>query len=1097
MNRASLPAVTTALALLLAGATATQVARPTSAPAIRLEVFPEHVHLPHRYASSQLLVTAVHPDGSRVDVTRYVEWDLQGSQLTIDERGRIRCADPTTSESLHTRAVAHFAGQSAGLDFAFEPTTEFEPGFAEHVQPALTRLGCNTGTCHGSAEGQNGFQLSLRGYDPLADHRALTDDLAGRRFDPTAPAESLFLLKPLGAVPHEGGKLLDRSEPDYALIRDWVAGGATLEPEPVTVTGLEVFPSDPTLKGPGSEQQFAVHATFSDGSVRDVTEHAFLETANVEVLDIDDGGLVTAKRRGEAAVLARYQGAYAATRLFVMGDREGFHWQPVAQNGWIDELVDARLETIKTLPSETCSDAEFLRRIHLDLTGLLPTMADVETFLLDTRAERTKRDEVVDRLLGSTAFVEHWTNRQADLLQVNPKYLSQEGARRLHGWIKQQIASNRPYDAFVRDLIASSGSTWDDPPTAFHKIHREPDAAMEATTQLFLGVRFNCNKCHDHPFEKWTQAQHWSLAAVFADVKREDVAGRGRMPKAIDAPKDQQAPTVEERIGDLGKADPARVPTVQDPDGRSYGPSFPFQHDGSLPADATHRERLAAWLTAPENPLFAKSYVNRIWSYLLGRGLIEPVDDIRAGNPPSHPVLLDQLTRDFIDSGFDVRRLIATICKTRTYQRSVRPNRWNADDDTHFARAIPRRLPAEVLFDVVHQATGSEPRIAGTRPGTRARDLIDPGVKAGDGFLDLFGRPARESVCECERADGLSLGQALSMVNGPTFAEAVRDPGNEVVELAAAESDPRRIVRELYLRFLSRPPSDAELAAIAPTVDPDDPGTVDALPPEERNRFRQEFEAWAGALRETAWHEAELGTVRADSGVPFTRLDDGSVVAGGEAPDKDVYTATVFTDVWPIHGLRLEVLPHESLPKNGPGRAGSGNFVLGHLSAQLIPLADATKSRPLQLTTATADFSQQNYPAEKALTPEDDGWALHPEAGKRHVLVVETASDAATPPPGGHLIALRMTFPYGGQHVLGRFRVQVTDSDRPIRHGGLDDELLAVVRTPAAERTPEQLAVLHRHYLKQAAAWRAPLREAATQDLAWSLANSPAFLFNR
>ena len=750
-------------------------------------------------------------------------------------------------------------------------------------------------------------------------------------------------------------------------------------------------------------------------------------------------------------------------------------------------------------PSEPCTDAEFLRRVHLDLTGLLPTPADVETFLIDVREPAVKRAEVVDRLLGSTAFVDHWTNRWADLLQVNAKFLSGEGAERLRGWLRAQVASNRPYDALVRDLIATSGSTFEAPPAAFHKIWREPDLAMESTTQLFLGTRFNCNKCHDHPFEKWTQRQHWEMAALFADVTRGDVDGRGRMPKAIDAPAGTKPPTIEEIIGDAGPATAERAPVVKDPNGRSYRPAFPFSHAGELPApeSATHRERLAAWLTAPENPLFATSYVNRVWSYLLGRGLIEPVDDIRAGNPPSHPELLERLTADFVASGFDARALIRTICNSATYQRSVRATDWNADDTTHFARAIPRRLAAEVLFDAVHQAAGSEPKLPGYRPGTRARDLTDPNSKSTGGFLDLFGRPPRESVCECEREDGLSLGQALSLVNGPTIADAIQDPDNEITELARYEREPTRIARELWLRFLSRPPTDAELEAVTPTLDPSRPSLLDALTPDQRSRYGAERTAWEASIRIADWQPLTIGNVRARSGVPFDRLDDGSVRAAGEAPDKDAYTVTAITDVWPITGIRLEAIPDPALPKNGSGRAGSGNFVLGHLRADLVALGDVTRSRALPLTHASADYAQQNYPPKGVLSAAPDGWAVYPEVARPHTLVVETGAEGtdAEPPAGGHLLVLHLDFPYGGQHVLGRFRVSVTSSERPVRESALPEDVLAALKTPESERTEAHAAALHRHYLTVAPAWVDTLRLAATQDLAWGLANGVGFLF--
>ncbi len=429
-----------------------------------------------------------------------------------------------------------------------------------------------------------------------------------------------------------------------------------------------------------------------------------------------------------------------------MGDRTGYAWKDVEAYNYIDELVYDKLKRVKELPSGVCTDAEFIRRVYLDLTGLPPTPDEVRAFLADARPQRVKRDAVVDKLIGSPDFVEYWTNKWADLLDVNRKFLGEQGAKAYRAWIRKAVAENMPYDQFAHAILTASGSNLDNPPASYYKILRDPDAAMENTTQLFLAVRFNCNKCHDHPFERWTQNQYYELAAFFAQVGRqEDPQFQG--PEARRHRRGGRPRRSSRIISDTGGGDVKQPRT-----GAVTPPKFPFLHGDLAPATAPRREQLAHWIVSKENPYFAKSYVNRLWSYLLGVGIIEPVDDIRAGNPPSNPELLDRLTKEFIASGFNSREMLRTICKSRTYQLSIHTNPWNEGDDLNYAHAVPRRLPAEVLYDAIERATGSASRLPGLPAGARAAQLLDSAQDAPGGFLDLFGKPARESVCECERS---------------------------------------------------------------------------------------------------------------------------------------------------------------------------------------------------------------------------------------------------------------------------------------------------------------------------------------------------------
>jgi hypothetical protein len=1050
---------------------------------VALDVYPARIELGSPYESVQLLLFGRTAGGDVLDVTRSGELLTPSAHVAIDERGLVQPLEEGSG-------VLRFRAGEVEVEVPYHVgalAPPPAPSFTEDVMPVLSRAGCNTGTCHGTAQGKNGFQLSLRGYDPRADHRALTDDLEGRRFDRVVPERSLFLLKPTAQVPHVGGQAIAPGSLEHDLLTAWVAGGAQLDTREPKVVSLRVLPEDPVLAVPGLEQQFAVLATYADGRERDVTRRAFIEVGDIEITSADDRGLVKALRRGESAVLARYQGRYAATRLFVMGDREGWTWQPEPVNNWIDELVSAKLETIRSQASPLCDDAEFLRRLALDLTGLPPTPADVRTFLLDARPSRVKRDEAIERMVGGAAFVEHWTNKWSDLLLVNDKYLGREGARRLREWVRGQVASNVPYDDFARAVLDSSGSTFDNPPAAYHKVLRVPDAAMENTTQLFLGVRFNCNKCHDHPFEKWTRDQHWDLAAFFGQVGRRDVAGSPRLAStAVTA-----GAAEEEEIFDLDEGE------VSDPNtGAVRRPAFPFEHAGAIPADGTRRARLAAWMTAAENPLFARSYVNRVWSYFLGRGLIHPVDDIRAGNPPSHPELLERLTQTFIESGFDTRALMKLLLRSRTYQRSIATNRWNEDDDVNYAHALARRLPAETLFDALYAATGSRPRLPGTRPGTRAGQLVGPRVEARDGFLGLFGRPPRESVCECERASGVSLGHALSLVNGPTVADAIEDPHGALTELAAYERDARAIVDELYLRFLCRPPTDAERAALVPTFDATRLENLAALTPEQAAAQRAKRAAWEGSLTAHEWTSLVPDSARSEGGATLTVAADGAVLASGTNPDKDTVTLVAYAGARPITGLRLEVLPHDSFPARGPGRPNNGNFVLQELKVVALSVLDPTQTKPLALRDASADFAQDGWAVAGAIDGNPTtGWAVMPRFGERHTAVFEVAEDVGF--EGGTLIVATLVQNYGSQHVIGHLRLSTTSDARPIRHHGLSEAEAAAFRVPAAERTAEQEALLHGRFLAQAPELVDQIRLGATQDLAWALVNSPAFLFNR
>ena len=780
---------------------------PEGAEVVALRARPTAISLKSRFDYAQLVLTAELATGEQLDVTRMADAEGTGDLVHVSSSGLVR---PGTDGSGELKFSLGEQSVSVPVEVTGQ-TQNVEASFVRDVMPILSKAGCNAGTCHGAQKGKMGFALSLRGYDPLFDHRALTDDLAARRINRSAPDRSLMLQKPSGAAPHGGGVHFGPEDPYYQILRSWIAGGMKLDLESPRVTGLEIFPKNPIVPLPQMQQQMLVMATYSDGTVRDVSAEAFIESNNTEVVEADASGLLTAVRRGEAAVLARYEGRYTATPLFVMGDRSGFVWQDVPEDNYIDTLVYKKLRRVKTQPSGLTSDVEFLRRVYLDLTGVPPTPETVRAFRADARDTRIKRDEVIDRLVGSADYVEHWTNKWSDLLQVNRKFLGEKGAWALRNWIRQTITHNMPYGEFVYTLVTAKGSTYDNPPSAYYKVLRQPEELTENTTQLFLGIRFSCNKCHDHPFERWTQGQYYDLAAYFAQVGRKKHPGTDVIRRRGNAPGSDLA--LQEIVYDKRAGEVTHPRT-----GEVAAPKFPYEHGDRAPESASRREQLAHWLTSNENPYFARSYVNRIWSYLMGVGLIEPVDDLRATNPATNPELLDALAEDFISHGLNSQHLIRTICKSRVYQHQIATNEWNEDDSLNYSHAYAKRLSAEMLYDAIHRTTGSQLKLPGVPAGFRAVELADPSVKLPSGFLDQFGRPPRESSCECDRVSGMMLGPVMKLINGPTIANAVADPNNRITKLVAIESEDAKVIEELFLAILNRPPTETEIKESAQAI---------------------------------------------------------------------------------------------------------------------------------------------------------------------------------------------------------------------------------------------------------------------------------------
>lgn len=1103
------------VALLIAmGSAPAQETLPASAKIVKLEATPSAIELKSPFDYRQLRIDATLDTGDVIDVARMASIKAPEKIVKISANGFVRpTADGTGELTISVggksiKAPITVSGQKAA----------YPVSFVRDVMPAMSRLGCNAGTCHGSLEGKNGFKLSLRGYDPMFDHRALTDDLEGRRFNRAAPERSLMLMKPAGAVPHVGGVVWQPGDLSYEMVKTWIADGVKLDLNAPRVASLEVLPKERILPALARKQQMVVMATYTDGSVRDVTAEAFLESSNTEVATVDRSGLVSSVveknvvRRGESTILARYEGAYSASKLIIMGDRSGFQWNNPETFNWVDDLIYDKLKKVKVLPSDLCTDAEFIRRVSIDLTGLPPQPEDVRAFLDDKRPTRVKRDELVDRFIGSEAFIEQWTNKWADMLQVNRKFLGDVGAKALRDYIRNAVATNMPYDKFAYEILTAKGSNAQTGPASYYKVLRTPDAAMENTTHLFLAIRFNCNKCHDHPFERWTQDQYYNLASYFAQVNRTrdpkfpgNIGGsavEGALPLVEIITDGNSGEVKHERTGETAKA------------------TFPYAHKDMPPTDLPRRVQLAKWITSKDNPYFAKSYVNRVWSYLLGVGIIEPIDDIRAGNPPSNPALLDRLSKEFIDGGFDVRKLMQTICKSRTYQLSIKTNSWNDGDEINYSHALARRLPAEALYDAIYRVTGSTSKIPGLPPGARAAQVLDGSVDLPSGFLELFGKPLRESACECERSSGLMLGPVLNLINGPIVADAIKDPNNRLNKLAASVKDDGKFVEEVYLAALSRLPTPKELElGLRALKDAADDYKALAADFQKRQDALKTYETQLDA-RQPAW-EKQIGNApkwevlspdpkrtlaKNRKGTTITIEKDNSLFVKGDNPTPETYTVEATTKLTRITAIRLEVLPDDRLPGKGPGRSPNGNFVLNEFKLTAEPLGMAAK--PVALTKAQATFSQPMYAVAGAIDGNlTTGWAIFGGTGKAQTAMFE-CKEPAVGEVGLKLTILMEQQFAGKEHNLGKFRLSVTGDSVPRLSDELPKELADLLGTPLDKRTPAQKAKLlqmHRaqdpeYQRLQAALTSVPLpadtRVLGGQDLMWALINNPAFLFN-
>ncbi len=763
------------------------------------------------WASGQLRLepAGVLLEGPRARVRVLVTLDEGGRRRDVTARARVRIDPPLAVAGpggilaprrdgrarLAVTLPGSVARPAAGSLVVRASAAPKPVSFVNEVVPVLTQLGCNQGVCHGAQHGKGGFRLSLLGDDPKWDYAAIAREAGGRRLQRSRPSRSLLLRKPLLEVPHAGGRRLDPRSDEMALLAEWLAQGA---PGPAAgergVTRLAVQPPERRLER-GAAQALRVTAVYSDGSAEDVTHRARFNTSSDGVARVSETGLATAVGPGEAAVMVRFQGQVAVARLAVPFPGGG----PVAASAggsFIDREIEAGWRRLGLAPSAPCSDQEFLRRVYLDLAGRLPTPAEARAFLAPGGADgpraaesrAARREQLVDHLLQQPEWVDVWTLYFGDILRNSRELVGEKGMWALRGWLRESLRSGKPYNRMVRELIDVRGSTYRNPAANYYSVARTPEDLAETTSQVFLGVRLQCARCHNHPFERWTQDDYYRFAAYFARVRYKgfpDIAAFGGDQLVLQEPS--------------GEVTHPRT-------GRPMAPR-PLASSAPPPDEGDGRRRLAAlaaWLEDPANPFVARNLVNRVWARLLGVGLVEPVDDVRTSNPASHPALLDALARDFAEQGFDLRRLMRRIVLSRAYQLSSAPTRQNAADTRFYSRFYVRRPSAEVLLDMVADVTGVPEKFPSLPAGTRAVQLPDASIRHA--FLQTFGKPPRTVACECERDNEPNLPQVLTLMNGEFLQARLSAPAGRLRGLLDAGRDDAGIIEELYWAALGRPP---------------------------------------------------------------------------------------------------------------------------------------------------------------------------------------------------------------------------------------------------------------------------------------------------
>jgi Protein of unknown function (DUF1553)/Protein of unknown function (DUF1549) len=750
-----------------------------------LSLEPSKFELRGHRASLQLVATGQYEANRVLDLTAYVKYTSSNPKIARVEGSLvIPVADGSATI---TAKIGDRQATTAVVVTAMEKPQFVS--FKNETLPALTKAGCNMGACHGSPSGKAGFRLSLRGFDPPLDVNTLRTEYFNRRTNIMDPAQSLILKKPLMEVAHGGGRRLHKEDASYHVLFDWISEGLRLDAaDAPELVKIELSPTHRVFHALGTRQQLRVNGYYSDGTVRDLTPLAVFSSSNESVATVSANGLVEKTGRGETAILARLLDKMSSAYMTFLEDVKGFVWTNPSGNNFVDKLVFEKLKQLQILPSEVCSDEEFIRRAYLDATGRLPHPDESLAFLNAKSAD--KRAKLVDELVDSPDAAEFWTLKWCDILRANSKKLEPTGVRKFHRWVYESVLADKPLDQFARELLTARGSVFENPAANYWRASRDPQDATETTAQLFLGIRIQCAKCHNHPFERWSQDNYYGIAAAFARVGRK-TGGNAKDEEVVFA----------ENSGEI----------QQPRTGQTMKVHLLLKGDVKVPDNVDRREVFAKWLTDPANPFFAKTCVNRIWGQLMGRGIVDPVDDFRDSNPPSNAPLLDELTHQFVQHGDSAKWVIRTIMNSRVYQLSSRKNDFNKDDEIYFSHANTRMLTAEQLLDGICAVTGVPEAYAGQPKGTRAVDLPDP--PTDNYFLKIFGQPQREMSCQCERSTESNLSQALQMINGPVVHNKLRDESGRIPQMLKSGKTDDNIIQSLYLTALSRLPAAEEVSA--------------------------------------------------------------------------------------------------------------------------------------------------------------------------------------------------------------------------------------------------------------------------------------------
>ncbi|MDG2221043.1 MAG: DUF1549 and DUF1553 domain-containing protein [Rubripirellula sp.] len=756
-----------------------------------IDVYPNQYTIEGSRERLQLVVTGTTAAGVPIDLTSQATYQvITPGFVSVDSGGRVvptgdgqgviqvSYGKRTAEVQLSTKRIE--IPQAVSFDF--------------HALPVLAQTGCSGGSCHGSPNGKAGFRLSLFGSDRELDRVSLTRTLYGRRINSIEPEKSLLLMKPVTAVAHQGGKRFDQSDLQYQLLHDWIEQGAKTDQEETECVGIEIFPTTGRiLTFPHATQQLSVVANFADGSRRDVTHLAKYEASDPKIVDVNRAGLVRGIDRGESAIIVRYLHHIEAPLLTLVRNIDGFVWTAPSAANYVDQHVYDKLKQLQYLPGERSDESTFLRRVYLDTIGSLPTDEEITLYMADQRDNR--RQHLVERLLGRPEYAKFWAQKWGDLLRVSTKLIGNSGVHKFSRWLESSVASNTPYDQFARDILLAKGSTRQQPAGNFFRSAGDTSDAMETATQVFLGTRIQCAKCHNHPFERWTQSNYYGLSSFFDRLQRSKTHRK------------DEALLWSKTTGEV----------IHPATGKITKPWVPVA--GEIETnDPDRRVAFTNWLTSPDNPLFAKIEVNRIWAQLHGRGIVEPFDDFRDSNPPANGPLLDALAKDFVDSGYDRRQIIRTILLSNTYQATSEASDFNASDLKYFSHYSPRMLTAEQLIDALGEVTGKPKQFFGVPKTTKATWIPAPDLKPHDRgkigsieFLKVFGQPERQSACECERAKDVSLGQALELLNGKTVHDMLTAKDNLLHRSLADGVEVPEVINQLYRRALTRDATKEEL----------------------------------------------------------------------------------------------------------------------------------------------------------------------------------------------------------------------------------------------------------------------------------------------